>query len=673
MPGLTLQQLQKMGAQPIQRVGGSGLTAEQLKSQGATPAPAPVAKAPSNKTSPFTVFESKPTDTALTAGAKTLGNVPGSALGFAKGVAEFLNPMTTVRTAQELGTSLGEASQEKYGPGFNLAAETVKGLPKAAYEVLVPQFFQHLFAGDTEGAQKIITEDPVGQLGPVLLTLRGVAEKSGIGPQFDQVMTKATDIATKPITVPAKAAADLTTNTLGITTGAGGEAVRTAFKGGSDFTEAMRGKTPMQTVLQESQDAVSRLRDMRSQEYQTKLADVKLNTDNLNIAPIFETLNRNLKSFNVKPLNGEITPESFSRSVLQNDVPSQQIFKTIYDNLKSYGTQAGDRTPIALDTLKRSLGDLYSPNSSVRSFVQSMRTEVSGLLKKNVPGYEEMTKGYEQYSSLLNDVKSSLSVGGKAGPEAAIKKLSGAMKQNNELRLEVLKDLEQKTGINLRDKIAGAALNDKIPRGLIGKGIDAVALYSIFRGMFSPEVFATLIASSPRLVGELMNALGIASRGVWKVLKPLNEAPMIILESALGKKTPIDKLKLGLSIEDVSKNQSNSSRSQSQNPNSSNTTARNTKMGTNASDSMKKNIPLFDEKIKGSKLIHREDLYEMRDFTDYVNHSYMPKNFVALEIAARRIAERYGINPNVSNRVLSNTFGKILDAQLKLKKDGTAQ
>lgn len=69
---------------------------------------------------------------------------------------------------------------------------------------------------------------------------------------------------------------------------------------------------------------------------------------------------------------------------------------------------------------------------------------------------------------------------------------------------------------------------------------------------------------------------------------------------------------------------------------------------------------------KAKPKIVQEDLFEMRDFTDYVNGAYKPKNAVQLEIDARRIAEQYGINPNQGNRALSNQFGKILDEKLKL-------
>lgn len=528
--GLTLEQLQKLGATPVQRVGG-GFTLDQLQAQNSQPQVKPAFQSP------------------LNAGLSTLGNVPKSAVGFAKSSVDFLNPVNTAKTIGQLGTAIPQARKE----GVTLGA-VAKEVPKELYKALIPQFFQALFSGNTVEAQRIITEDPVGQLAPVLLASRGLAQKAGVAKQFDAVMKKTTQVATKPITVPLKAAGNVAVNTLGVTTGAGGEAVRTALGGGKDFTDAMRGKTSMQDVLQESQDAFSRLAQKRSSEYQSQLANIKLDTKNLDISPVFKTLDDNLKSFNVKPINGEITPQSFSRSTLQNDTGAQAIFKTVYDNLKTYGTQPGDRTPIALDTLKRSLGDLYSDNSSVRSFAQSMTDSVKTILKKDVKGYEEMSKGYSDISNLMKDVKQNLAVGGKAAEATAMTRITNALKQNNELRLEVLKELEKTTGVNLRDKIAGASLSDKIPRGLIGKGIDIYALSSLFSGVINPSALAQILITSPRFVGELMNGLGVGGRATWKVIKPLNESPMIMFDPK--KRAEIDaKLKrtpLGMSIQDVS-------------------------------------------------------------------------------------------------------------------------
>lgn len=67
-----------------------------------------------------------------------------------------------------------------------------------------------------------------------------------------------------------------------------------------------------------------------------------------------------------------------------------------------------------------------------------------------------------------------------------------------------------------------------------------------------------------------------------------------------------------------------------------------------------------------TKRIPKEDLYEMRDFTDFVNGAYKPKNVEQLRLDAQRIAERYGFNAFSSDKSLATQFGKVLDKQLSM-------
>lgn len=65
------------------------------------------------------------------------------------------------------------------------------------------------------------------------------------------------------------------------------------------------------------------------------------------------------------------------------------------------------------------------------------------------------------------------------------------------------------------------------------------------------------------------------------------------------------------------------------------------------------------------KKISQEDLNEMGDFTDYVAGEYKPskKEAYQLELAASRIAEKYGIKMPKTLRGLANNFGRVLEAR----------
>ena len=114
-------------------------------------------------------------DSGLTAGLKALGNTPQSAGNFAKGIVQSVNPLNTVENVAQAGNEFG-ALKEQQGGFWNAIKATLKEVPKATYETLVPEGIRQAIAGDTQGAAKTFTEDPFGQAAPVVLTAIGGAK-----------------------------------------------------------------------------------------------------------------------------------------------------------------------------------------------------------------------------------------------------------------------------------------------------------------------------------------------------------------------------------------------------------------------------------------------------------------------------------------------------------------
>lgn len=120
-------------------------------------------------------------ETAGQAGMNALANTIPSAVNFGKGVVKSFNPVNTLNTIGEVGNSFNQGSKEM-GAG-NLITETIKGLPKAAYETLVPKGIRQAISGDTQGASKTFQEDPFGTVAPVVLAgvggVKGLAKGEG--------------------------------------------------------------------------------------------------------------------------------------------------------------------------------------------------------------------------------------------------------------------------------------------------------------------------------------------------------------------------------------------------------------------------------------------------------------------------------------------------------------
>src|SRR4029077_17695994 len=423
-----------------------------------------------------------------------------------------------------IGTSAGEALNEGDNPAA-LVKNTVLGLPEAAYQTLVPQFIQHIISGNFQQAASAIENDPVGQIAPLVLLGRQAADAAGVGDQFDSAVST----AAKPVTSTAGAATskvsggigNLAAQLAGMATGAGASSVKEAFNGTQAFVDAMRGKIDPESVVQTAQDAVQNIADNRRQQYLTQLGQLGQNTQSLDISPVLNAVQTQLQNFGVK-VNDDGSLD-FSRSSVANNGSARADIQGVYETLKSWGSQPGDRTAVGLDTLKKQLGDFYSQSGSARAFVQAVKTRVSGILNTQVPGYQDMTQGYQKATGLLDDIRSATGAGGNSKVDTVFTKLTTAMKGDKDLRLQVLQQMQaQGAQPDLMGQIAGINMKSYVPRGLVGKGTDIGAAFAIIGHFFQPQYIPMLLATSPRVVGEFVRTLGMTSAKTSAVMNAIN-------------------------------------------------------------------------------------------------------------------------------------------------------
>lgn len=473
-------------------------------------------------------FKASSQDNPLEIAGKTLANIPSSAVNFGKGVIDFLNPLNTVKSVKDLGTALSDTSQPSVS-----ALDVAKEVPKELYKATVPKFLQHIFSGDLQSAAQTIENDPVGQIAPLLMVARGVAEKTGKVAEFDDAMSKVSGLVTKPVEKIVQGAGNIAAQTVGASTGSGASSVKEAFGSASegksastDFTNAMRGKIEPTDIVKSVEDVFQNIKNKRGEEYRSNLSKIGEDTKTHDITPVTSELNTQLKNFGLTDKEGNIKVGEdgkldFSRSSIANNATARNDIQGVYDTLKDWGTKEGDTTGIGLDLLKKQLGDFYSDSSQARAFVQSIKGRVSKILENEVPGYKDMTSGYSKLSDFLDEVKSATGVGTKARPDTIFTKITTAMKGDKEFRLEILKEME-KVDPTLMNKIAGINMSSWIPRGLVGKGVDVGGAMSILMGHFNPQIIPMLLTTSPRIMGEFVRSLGLAKDISSKVINSIN-------------------------------------------------------------------------------------------------------------------------------------------------------
>src|SRR3990167_2887016 len=464
--------------------------------------------------------------------AKTAGNIPSSTINFGKSIVEFFNPLNTIRTAKGIGESISGAEQEGL-KGTNLAKETLKGIPKATYQLIVPQFLRHIVSGDFQKASATIQNDPVGQIAPLVLAARMTAQATGKVAQFDQAIST----LAKPVTTPGAAitrgVGNLSAQALGATTGKGASTIKVALEGKPAFTEAMRGRGTPDEVVQMAESVIENIKNARRSSYVADLKKIGEDTKAHDITPVVKEVSNQLNNFGVK-VKSDGTLD-FSRSSIANSGSARADVQGVYDTLRTWGSRSGDRSGIGLDLINKQLGDFYAPSGQARAFVQAVKSKVSTILDAEVSGYKTMTSKYSKASELLDDIKSATAVGSKAKADTIFTKLTTAMKGDKEFRLEVLKQMEAAGEPTLMDKIAGVNLQSYIPSGLIGRGVDVGAAFQIINGIFNAKFIPLILATSPRIVGEFVQALGYSASKAKTVIDAVNKlaprSPALFLES----------------------------------------------------------------------------------------------------------------------------------------------
>ena len=266
----------------------------------------------------------------------------------------------------------------------------------------------------------------------------------------------------------------------------------------------MRGDISEPEILQNFKDAVSDVKDQRSSEYQAALKKLP-SKQQVDITPIQQTLSDQLGKLNIKE-----TPDGldFSRSTIR-DKAAQSDVQSIYDDVNGWGSQQGDNTPAGVDILKRRIDDTYSPSKTNRALVQAVKDSARQTLNDQVPGYQDMTQKYAAQSAFLDHLND-LSLD-SSNPGTATRKLTTALRQNNQYRAALVDTLGQYAGKDLTGQLAGLNLSKVAPQGLsraVDLGSGAGILTAIGTHYLSPLAAASMVATSPRLMGEVMNLIG---------------------------------------------------------------------------------------------------------------------------------------------------------------------
>lgn len=271
---------------------------------------------------------------------------------------------------------------------------------------------------------------------------------------------------------------------------------------------------PPVTILQQDQitgqQPLKRLEAARLD----KLVDVKLD-----IKPIIRELGKQLKAFRIKlfkdPVTGKVIP-NMDRSTITRK--ARKEVATIIEDVLDWGTQEGDLSVLGFDALKRGLDDFYSESKNSRAMVTALRDKVKATIIKQVPEYSDMVKNYEISSKMISEIQQALSIGTRAAADTTLRKLVNTVKNESEIGLNLIKEMERVTGAEIRAEIGGILSKQWTPKTILGQVSGLGVLYYGISTV-DPKLAALLASSSPRAVTGFVNILGIGYRAAKKAGK----------------------------------------------------------------------------------------------------------------------------------------------------------
>jgi len=290
---------------------------------------------------------------------------------------------------------------------------------------------------------------------------------------------------------------------LGMTTGAGAEAIKQAYQAGKEggptataFQENLRGNAPMTDVLDTAKADLAAMNAAKTAEYRKNMSAVK----EVSTPLPFDNIGNAVKdAYDTVTYKGQI-----------KNAQGADVVKKISDAIGDWREldPAQYHTPEGFDALKQVVGGIVESIPFEQKTARMVGGKVYNAIKDEIvnkaPTYAKTMQDYSAASDQIKEIERALSLGNKAAADTAMRKLQSLMRNNASTnygnRLKLAEELEQQGGRRIMPSLAGQALSSPTPRGLQGLGATGVAGAGVMTA--NPLAVPLLATSSPRLVGE---------------------------------------------------------------------------------------------------------------------------------------------------------------------------
>jgi len=210
----------------------------------------------------------------------------------------------------------------------------------------------------------------------------------------------------------------------------------------------------------------------------------------------------------------------FTQSTIQNSADQNKV-KQVYDLLRNWE----DTTPAWMDALKQAVRNTYNfktDSGLVGKILWETSNDIKSKITQEIPEYAKMTKKYEEYKMLLDDIQWALSVWNKSKKQTAITKLQRALKDNQQLRKEMLDEINKYSDDDIVSQLAWVQMSEVMPWWLM-KVFWWAWIWAASIWLLNPKILVWLWAMSPRFIAETARVLNISTDLLNKAIKNANK------------------------------------------------------------------------------------------------------------------------------------------------------
>lgn len=493
----------------------------------------------------------------------TLSNVPGSAYNLVEDtIAPFLSPIETAESMADLGVGL-----------YSLA--TGGDAPEEEVAEAVGQYFVDRY-GSGDALKNSFKTDPVGVAADVLgvftggsaiLAKTGKLASKGAGmanlDKTAKVLDKAAKVAEKGQKALQKVELDtatprivkgatnlggkLTSELAGVFTGTGSQPIQRAFDVGresdfevpftnrgaraKEFKGTMReseNQIPETQIVAAAEEGLGELQNRKSQNYVQgmRIADLESQP-----ADYSEVLNKISELKKQAYGDGPKAPPTFGPKTMQ---VLQEVTSLVNDWVYNPDTQ----TLGSMDRLKRRLDDVEIDAIGTKSGMvkSSVRNAVANEIRRQSPEYSQIMQPYEDAKNLVDDIKSSLSIGDRKTASQSLRKLQQVTRNNVNTNfgrnISLVAELDDLTDFNIVDQLSARALQPLAPTS-IGRMADKANVMAVGAQAVDPGAMLNLLPSMPRVAGEA----GYYTGRLAKLMSPVTDN----LENVSRVTTPLER------------------------------------------------------------------------------------------------------------------------------------